>query len=183
MTCPKAGSCSASAPRGRAPLPGAAASGAELPQDRPGARALGAHPVVLVVELALLQAEAAAADALVELVAGAGQQVDTLVDLEAHPAADLLPITERRRAALRELGELRLDLGERQAELLRDQDEADPADVGAQETALVAACAERLNQPLLLVEAQRGNRDAGTFGQPADGDETVLRHCIRPLFV
>src|SRR5690606_22382903 len=143
---------------------------------RTGAR--GTEPVVLVVELAFLQREAAATDALVELVARTREQVDPLVDLEPHPPADLLPVGERRRAAVRQVGQLRLDLGQREAELLRDQDEAHPADVRAQEAPLIAARAQRGNQALVLVEAERGDRDAGARGELADGDEAILRHAI-----
>src|SRR6185369_2015920 len=98
---------------------------------RPGA-------VVLVEELAALQREAAAADALVELGLGPGQERDLFIELLAHRAADPLPVRHRGRAPAREGREFRLDLPQSQPELLGDEDEAQPADVGPHEPALVA---------------------------------------------
>ena len=52
----------------------------------------------------------------------------------------------------------------------------------AQETALVAAGAQRAEQSLLLVEADRRDRDTGALGEPANGDETIFRHAPSILF-
>src|SRR5690606_10413117 len=134
-------------------------------------RALGAQPAGLGVELTLRQPQASASEAVAELVARARQQQDALVDLEAHLPADLLPIAQGRRATLRQPRELLLDLGEREAELLGDQDEAHPADVGTEESPLVAACTQRLKQPLLLVIADRRDGDAGAGSQLARSEE------------
>ncbi len=74
---------------------------------------------------------------------------------------------------MRQVGQFALDLGQREAQLLRNQDETDAANVGAQETPLVSRGAQRLQQPLLLVETQCRYRDAGTPTQFADGNEAV----------
>ena len=57
---------------------------------RPGPRRPG--PVVLVIEVAALQAEAAAADAFFQLGAGAGEELDLGVKLDPHRTADPLPV-------------------------------------------------------------------------------------------
>src|SRR5690606_14210861 len=97
-----------------------------------------------------------------------------------HPPADLLPVGQRRRAALRQLGELLLDLGKRETELLRDEDEADAANVRAEETALVAARAECGEQSFRFVIAKRGDRDTGARGELSDRYESV-RQAPHPI--
>src|SRR5205085_11353 len=99
--------------------------------------------------------QAAAADAARQPVARALQQRDSLVQSAVDPLADRLPVARRRRAADRELRQLGLDLAHAQPELLDDHRERQTANVGAQETALVAAGPDRLEQPLRLVEADR----------------------------
>ena len=155
----------------------------DLAQDRAWTRPVRAEPVVFVVKLAFLQAETAAADALVELVAGAGEQVDTLVDLVAHPSAYLLPVGQSWRTALRQLGELLLDLGKREAELLRDENEAHAANVRAQEAALVAARSERGDQSFGFVISKRGDRDPRARGELSDRYESVRQAPHPVVFV
>src|SRR5690606_24854586 len=108
-----------------------------------------------------------------ELVARAGEQVDPPVDLEAHAPADLLPVAQRRCTALRQAGKLLLDLRQSEPQPLRDEDEADAADIGPQESALIAAGAQRGQQTLFLIVAQRGDRDARTRGQLSNRNEGV----------
>src|SRR5690606_12499670 len=57
---------------------------------------------------------------------------------------------------------------------LRDEDEADPANVGAKESALVATGADRSQQALVLVEPDGGDGDAGPRGKLADRNDIVL---------
>lgn len=104
--------------------------------------------VVKIVELAVFEAEAATADAPVKPVAGPLELGDARVELFPDRAADRLPVLSRGRPAVRQARELLLDLRQPQPQLLRNQDEAQPADVAAQEPALIAAGADRFDQPL-----------------------------------
>jgi hypothetical protein len=133
-----------------------------------------AHLVVAVVQLAPLQAEAAAADAFVELGPRAREQLDLLVDLCPHPLADVAPVARRRRATVGQQRKLLLDLPQRQAEPLGDEDEAHAANVGAQEATLVSLRPQRVDQPLVLVEANGGHRDARARRQRPDRNDIVL---------
>ena len=127
-----------------------------------------------------MQAEAAAADTFIQLHPGAVEQRDAGVDFLAQRSADGLPVVHRRSAALRQLGQLLFDLGEAQSELLRDQDKAQPADVAAQEAALVAAGAQRLDQALVLLITDRRNREPGAPRQFADREQIVAVHRASP---
>ena len=90
------------------------------------------------------------------------------------------PVRLSRRAALRQLGQLGRDLGQCQADLLRDQSEGQPADVGAQEAPLAARRAQRLDQPLRLVEADRGDR-SGRSARPARRSPAIRFRASFPL--
>ena len=68
------------------------------------------------------------------------------------------------RAVRRQLGELRADLVEREADALREDDERDPAQHRARVAAVARAGALGGDQPALLVEAQRGGGDAAARG-------------------
>src|SRR5690606_27777533 len=90
-------------------------------EARAGTRAAG--PVVGIVKRAFAQRQAAAADAIVQPIAGALKLRDARVDAVAESGADPLPIGGGGRSPLRQAAELGGDLGERQAELLRDHRE------------------------------------------------------------
>ena len=77
---------------------------------------------------------------------------------------------------MRQGGELTLNIGQREAELLRNEDEAHPADVGAQEAPLIAAGAQCLEQAFLLVEAESRHGDTRALRELPDGNERILRH-------
>ncbi len=69
-----------------------------------------------------------------------------------------------------------------EAQLLRDQDEAHPADVGPQETPLVAFGAQRRDQALRLVETDRRNGHAGAARQRyPTGYKAVVTHAVTPI--
>src|ERR1700712_728733 len=91
-----------------------------LSQDEAGAGAAERGPGVAVENLPTAGAEATAADALVQLRAGAGQQLDPRIELTTQRAADSLPIRQRRRTPVRERGKRALDLGQPQSQLLDD---------------------------------------------------------------
>src|SRR2546428_5795663 len=94
--------------------------------------------VVRVVERAMVERKAAAADAAVELIAGLAEQGDPLVELAAHMLADPAPVLAVWGAAIRQRGQLGLDLCQGEAELLGDQREGEASDIGAQKAPLVA---------------------------------------------
>src|SRR5690606_24467942 len=73
-----------------------------------------------------------------------------------------------RRAALGQGIECGGDVRERDADLLRDANDGDAAQHVAAITALVASGAVRPDQPALLVEMQRRNRDAAASRHLAD---------------
>lgn len=148
---------------------------AQSPQHSRSRSALGGD-IVGVVELAGLQAQTAAADAAVEIVAQRLQLRDPPVEAFADRLADLPPVEARRRAPLRQAAQMVADLVEREAEFLHDQDETQPPDIAAQKAALVARGAVRLDQPLILVEADRRGREAGAAREVADAEKVVRVH-------
>src|SRR5260370_1783280 len=77
--------------------------------------------VARVVEGAAVEREAAAADAPVQSIARALEHGDALLQSAADAPADRLPVGPRRRAALRQGGELDGELAERHAEPLGEQ--------------------------------------------------------------
>src|SRR5262249_10223662 len=123
--------------------------------------------------------EAAAADALGEPDLEAAKLADALVDARAPRRREARPVAARRGAVGRELVQLGADLVEREADALGEDDERDPPQDGAPVAAVAGARALGLDQPALLVEAQRRRRDAAAPGDLADGEQ--LRHLTSSL--
>lgn len=76
-------------------------------------------------------------------------------------------------AIVRQLVELDPDLLERQADLLREDDEPDPPDHGARIATVPGVGAFGPNQAFLFVKPQRRRRDAAPRGHLADGQDGV----------
>jgi hypothetical protein len=73
----------------------------------------------------------------------------------------------------RQLVELRLDLLEGEPDPLGKHDEGDPPQDRAVIAPVTGAGALRADQPLVLVEAQGGGRDAAPLRNLADGEQLV----------
>ena len=67
-------------------------------------------------------------------------------------------------------------LFERQAELLHDENEAQPPDIAAQEAPLVTAGTVRLEKTFILVKAYRRGGETGPARKVADGEQIVRIH-------
>src|SRR5512139_415102 len=128
-----------------------------LEEDRAGA-AWG-DLVVGVVQTAGAQAETAAPDAAVELVAQPLEPLDLLVDARSPAPREPRPVGLRGRAPFGERGQRLLDLVEGEPDTLRRADERDPAEHRLAVPPLVAGGALGADQPPRLVVAQsrRGN--------------------------
>src|SRR5690606_17936280 len=148
----------------------AGAGRADAGVDAAGARAFGAEAVVGVGEGAAVEGEAAAADAVGEVVAEPLELLDAVVELAAPGGRQVGPVVAGRGAAFRQFGEGRLDGLERYAEPLGEPDEGDPAEGVAGVTALVARRAPAADQALRLVEVQGRHGDAAALGELADGE-------------
>src|SRR6476659_10305647 len=107
-----------------------------LEEDRAGPARR--HLVVGVVERAGAQAQAAAADASVELVAQPLEALDLLVETRPPGAAEPGPVRPGGRPVLRQGGQRVRDLVEAEADSLGGADERDPAQGRLLEAALVA---------------------------------------------
>src|SRR3546814_7606795 len=101
---------------------------------------------VLIVELAMAEAEAAATDAPIQLLAHPLQFADPAVERAADRQTDGVPVASGGRATLRQLAEFAIDFTQRHAQPLRDQDKAQPPDIAAQEAALIARCPDRRSE-------------------------------------
>src|SRR3546814_16436671 len=104
--------------------------------------------VVLVVELAMAEAEAAATDAPIQLFAHPLELGDPAVQRAADRKADGVPVASGGRAALRKLAQFAIDFPKCHAQPLGNQDKATPQDIAAQKTALVTRRPDRLDQAL-----------------------------------
>src|SRR6185312_13654601 len=106
----------------------------EAPRPRP----VLAEAVVRVDEAAAVDREAAAADAAGEVVAQLLETPDAVVELLAPLRGELLPVGAGRGAPVGQGVERGPDLGQRDADALRDADERQPSEHLAAEAALVA---------------------------------------------
>src|SRR4051812_46303696 len=97
--------------------------GREVAEQEPGAAAETRRPVVGVVERAAPQREAAAPDALGQLVPQADERRDLRVEPGAPGAGDAVPVGLVRRALARQRAEGVADLREAEADGLRGPDE------------------------------------------------------------
>jgi hypothetical protein len=141
--------------------------GAVLGQEA-GACPAFTEDVVRVGQDAAFQGEAAAADAVREVVAEAVELPDAFVQLRAPCLGEPGPVVPGGCAPLGELGERLADGGERDADALGGADEGDPAQGVTAVAALVARGAAAADQALGLVEVQGGDGGAAAGGELAD---------------
>ena len=139
-------------------------------------KAIRSGAVVRIVQRAFPEAQAAAADTAVQIVERALELGHLHFDPLADGAADPCPILAGGGAPLGQLAQLLRDLRQGEAQLLGDQRKGDAADVRAQEPALIAARADRMDDPLPFIEAHGRHRDASTRRQFADRQEFVPAH-------
>src|SRR6185503_12646682 len=107
--------------------------------------------------------------ALGEAAAQEVELLDTLLDPSFPQAGQARPVAPGGRRVRRELSELPADLVQAQADLLREDDEGDPAQDGARIAAVPRARALRLDQAALLVVAQGGGGDPAAARHLPDG--------------
>ncbi len=101
---------------------------------------------------------------------------DSLVEATTDRLADLPPVETARRPPLGQRAQMLADFLEREPQALDDQDKAEPADIAAQEAALIAGGAQRRDQPLVLVKPDRGDREASAARQFTDGKKVGRFH-------
>src|SRR3954471_24390484 len=142
--------------------------------EEAGAGASLGEAVVLVVEVAALEAETAAADAAVEIVAEALEFRDAFVEPATPGLRQLAPVGARRRTVLGQRVERLLDLGERQTDPLRCLHERNPAQGVPLVLPLVAGRPPRPDQPLVLVEPQCRRRHSRPVRDLPDREPVLL---------
>ena len=113
-----------------------------------------------IAQAACFQRQAAAADAIVELGAKFGQQLDPPIEFLPPGHGEALPIRCRRRAALGQRFEGLADHRERQAQALRHLDDGHAAQDIPAVTTLIAGAAPPLDQTLGVVEMHGRHGDA-----------------------
>ncbi len=126
--------------------------------------ALPPGAVVWVVEFAIGEAEAAAADAAIQTFTQCGHLGNARVQLGAEIARYGLPVGFGGRAVFRQSRQSGADVGDGESQPLRDHHKAEAANVGPAVAALAAVGAVRKYQPLVLVVANCGDRQSGAFG-------------------
>ena len=108
--------------------------------------------VARIRELASIQGEATAPDALGEAVLHPFEFRNALVDPPRPSRGQLRPVGAIRRPVPRQPRELNSDFLQRQADLLREHDERDAAEHAARIAAMAGAGPLRGNQTLLLIK-------------------------------
>ena len=151
--------------------------GALVTQDVAGAGAELGGDVVGVPDRARLERQAPAADAAVEVLTQPLQRRDLLVETWAPARRQVGPVVAVRRAPLGQQLERRLDLGERQPDLLGDADEADPAQHVGVIAAVIGVRPVRRDQPVFLVEPQGRRGDPGPGRDLPDREALDFNHC------
>src|SRR3569623_513849 len=117
-------------------------------EQRAGTRSLPAELVGRVAKRAVLERQAAAADAIAEPVAQALQQKDLVIDGVGPTGRESRPVLFGRRPSLRQAREAGADLGQRDADVLRNPDNGDSAQHLAVVAPLVARSSVRADQAL-----------------------------------
>jgi NAD(P)H-dependent FMN reductase len=121
--------------------------------------------VVGVGQLAAVDGQAAASDAVGEVVAQLLQTADSLIECVLPAARQAFPVAAGGHPTVGEVPQHRGDVGQRDAHPLGNADEGDDAQRVTAVAALVAAGAPAGDEALAFVEVQRRNRDAAALGQ------------------
>jgi hypothetical protein len=148
------------------------------PVARAGAEA--GSTVVGVGELAAVERETAAADALGEPELQALELGDALVDPRAPGGREVRPVLAGGGMVWRELRELKTDLLEPQPDALGEDDEGDAAEHGARKASMAGAGSLGGDEPSLLVETQGGGGDAAPARDLTDGQQVGCGHTVSP---
>lgn len=135
-----------------------------------GSGAVLGELVVGVGEGAGAQGQAAASDAVAEVVAQAGELGDACVEFVAPLGGQVGPVGAGGCAVVGELVQGLADAGQGDAHALGDADEGDPAQGVAAVAALVSAGAAAVDEAFAFVEVQGRDGHAGAFGDLADGE-------------
>ncbi|EGJ78430.1 hypothetical protein STTU_5641 [Streptomyces sp. Tu6071] len=98
------------------------------------------------------------------------EAADAVVQLGAPVLRETGPVLRGRGALLGQVGERLADRGEGDADALRGTDEGDPAEDVARVAALVAGGATARDEPLGLVEVERGDGGPAARGELSDGE-------------
>ena len=129
-----------------------------------------------IVDSAVGKAHAAAADARGRTGAQSIEQCPALVERCLPHVLESLPVGGGRRAVGRQLIERRLQIVERETQLLCGGDEGDAAQCVAMEPSLARLGASGVQQSARLVEPQRRRSDTGTGGELTDREEFRRGH-------
>jgi hypothetical protein len=139
------------------------------PVARPGPES--GDPVAGVRELAAVERETPAADALGEAGPEPLELGDPLVDPRPPSSGEPCPVAARRHAVGRELAELCADLVERQTDPLGEDDERDPPEDRTGIATMAGSRPRGGDQAPLFVEAQRRGRHPAPPRDLADREQ------------
>ena len=153
-------------------------SGTLVVGQEPGAWASCGEGVVRIAEGAGVDGQAAAADALAQLVTQLVQSQDSAIEFLAPALRHDPPVFGSRKPAVRELSERFLDKRQRNADLLRDLDDGDPAQDGAEVATLIARGPQAPDEALAFVEVERRDRHAAPPGQLTDAEKAGAIKCL-----
>src|SRR5690606_36414691 len=115
-------------------------------------------------------------DAFIETVAQGLQLRVALVDAALPGLRQLRPVRRGRHFVARQLAQLARDVLQTQSDSLCENDESDPAQRRARIAPMPGRIALGVNEPHLLVEAQRRGGNAAALGKLADRE--LLVHAI-----
>ena len=163
--------------RGRAAAApvGAALAPVAEPEAWPGTQA--GHTIAGIGELAAVEGEAPAADALGQTGLEAAELCDSLVDPGLPAPGEARPVAASRCSVTRKPRELDADLLECEPHSLREDDERDPAQDRSRIASMAGARPLGVDEPPLLVEAQGRCGHSATTGDLANREQ--LRHLRR----
>ena len=135
-----------------------------------GAGAGGGEFVVGVGQVARVQGQATAADAVGQVIAQTSELFDAGVEFVAPLGGDRGPVLAGGGAVVGQLVQGLTDAGQRDAHALGDADEGHPPQGVALVAALVAGRAATTDEALAFVEVQGRDGHSGAFGDLADGE-------------
>jgi S-adenosylmethionine:tRNA ribosyltransferase-isomerase len=138
-----------------------------------GTRSAAAGPIPGVGELAAVERQAAAADALGEPALESLELGEPLLDARRPPGGEPGPVATGRHAIGGQLGQLGADLVERQPDPLGEDDEGDAPQHLAPVAAVAGARSLRADEAPLLVVAQRRGREAAAPRDLSDGEQLL----------
>ena len=145
------------------------APGVAEPEARPGTEA--GHPVAGIGELAAIEGEAPAADALSQTGLEAAELCDSLVDPRFPAPGEVRPVAAPWGSVARKPRELDADFLEREPDTLGEDDEGDSAKDRSRIAAVARTRPLGVDEPPLLVEAQGRCGNAAATGDLPDREQ------------